>query len=490
MGTATDLQHLLRVYWSLLLGNMLEWYEFAVYGYLEVYLAKNFFSGSVLATWLGFATAFLARPLGGLFLGLVGDTFGRSASVNISIVGMLVGTVGQGLIPSFLWPVANSTWVGHLGLVLLVLLRILQGLCTGGEISAVSTYITEVGPPKALGRSIAFIAITANLGFLSARAVVYVMVKLLGEEQMMQWGWRIPFLLALLPGLIAMVGRREMPESEAFLERKAAAEQEVTNEESFSDEGSNTGSSADECSKPQTSTLSVVKVLFRSHPHAVLVGIGCTVSCSVFQYGGFVWGHSFLKARGASEETLLLSGVIAKLLHCLLALPVGWLADVRGVGWVTLVGAGAMMVAGVPLWMSLQSNPTDSTVVLVTYGVGYGLLGSLTGTVFFLFVVELFPIALRNMGVGVSYNLGVAIFGGFAPFLAQVSLESCWLGPGILYSAGGLVTLVTILWGIRLQRRGILRLAHVRPEPYFGSWAWAAGAKGADGSGAASDSSA
>ncbi|CAE8583469.1 unnamed protein product [Polarella glacialis] len=487
MGTATDLQQLLRVYWALLLGNMLEWYEFAVYGYLAVYLAQNFFSGSLLATWLGFATTFLARPLGGLFLGSVGDTFGRSASVNISIVGMLVGTVGQGLIPSYLWPVANSTWMGHLGLVLLVLLRILQGLCTGGEISTVSTYITEVGPPKALGRSIAFIAITSNLGLLSARAVVYVMVELLGEEQMMQWGWRIPFLLALLPGLIAMVGRRYLPESEAFLERKAA-EQEVA--ESSSDEGSNTGSSADECSKPQTSTFSVVKVLFRSHPHALLVGIGFTVSYAVFLYGGFVWGHSFLKAHGASEETLLLSGVIARLLQCLMALPVGWLADVRGVGWVTLVGAGAMTVAGVPLWMSLQSNPTDSTVVLVTYGVGYGLLGSLTGTVFYLFVVELFPTALRNMGVGISFNIGFAIFGGFAPFLAQVSLESCWLGPGILYSAGGLVTLVTILWGIRLQRRGILRLAHVRPEPYFGSWAWAAGTKGADRGGAASDSSA
>lgn len=442
MGTTSDLAKLVRVYWSLLLGNVLEWYEFAVYGYLEGYMQDNFFHGSAISTWLGFAATFLARPLGGFFLGMVGDVLGRKASVMISIVGMLVGTVGQGLLPTYLG--GSKVW-GDVGLCLLVMFRFLQGLCTGGEISAVATYITEVGPPKALGRSIALISITANIGFLSAQAMVYALKTWLGHEQMMQWGWRIPFVFALLPGLISVAGRTALPESAAFSEGHEKA---------------GTGRSA----------ISTAKYLMRTHFYAVLLGIAGIASYTVLQWGGIVWGNSFLAARGTPAGVLVLSGVTTRLVQLLLAFPVGWLADVRGVGWVTCVGAAVIAVAGLPMFMTLQSMPTNPTAVFLSMGLGYGLMGAISGTVLFLYVVELFPTSVRNLGVGISYNLSVCIFGGFTPVITQAALKCSSYAPGCILAAGGLITLLSTLWGLRLQRQGHLRLAHVRPEPYFGTW--------------------
>ena len=97
MGSAADVAQVLKVYWALLLGNILEWYEFAIYSFLEPYLETQFFHGSAISTWLGFACTFAARPFGGIVLGLLGDLFGRKVSTFLSICGMVIGTVGQGL---------------------------------------------------------------------------------------------------------------------------------------------------------------------------------------------------------------------------------------------------------------------------------------------------------------------------------------------------------------------------------------------------------
>ncbi|CAK9002568.1 unnamed protein product, partial [Durusdinium trenchii] len=193
-------------------------YEYAVFSFLEPYFQKNFFHGSAVSTWLGFACTFVARPFGGLVLGVVGDIFGRKASTFLSIFGMMVGTVGQGLLPTY----QNGDVSGTIGLTLLVLLRLLQGICTGGEIAAVSTYITEVGSKDALARSMMLIGITASIGFLLAQSASYGL-ELLGQERMESWGWRLPFLITAIPGIIATVGRRCMPESAEFLEGRARA---------------------------------------------------------------------------------------------------------------------------------------------------------------------------------------------------------------------------------------------------------------------------
>jgi MHS family proline/betaine transporter-like MFS transporter len=438
-----------------MLGNILEWYEFAIYGYLEEALKEQFFQGSRIATWLGFAVTFVARPLGATIFGAVGDRFGRKVSVNYSILGMLLGTVGQGLLPTY----ANGRVLGGVGLFLLTVLRLIQGLCTGGEISAISVYLAEVSPPEMLGRTTSLIAVTLGVGFLSALGAVLLLTRIMGEDSMMDWGWRLPFVFALIPGVVAIWGRRNLHETPAFLESCDKSKLE----DAEAPEGV---AQADVCTDREKSGASVCD-FFRANSAGILIGIGAVVSASFMQYIGFVWTTSYLKSRGMPAEQAELAGVASNVVRIIFTLPMGWFADVQGVGAATAVGAAILALCGLPLFTVLHLQPTNMTAVLLSYGLGYGFVGAMSYTTTFLFVVELFPTHVRNVGVGMAYNIGFAIFGGFGPAMAEASLMTSPLGPGILMSASGLVTVGTIIVGLFLQRRGKVQMAHVRVEPYF-----------------------
>mmetsp|Transcript_58008 Transcript_58008/g.169582 ORF Transcript_58008/g.169582 Transcript_58008/m.169582 type:complete len:494 (+) Transcript_58008:52-1533(+) len=484
MGASSDIGHLVRVYWSLFLGNSVEWYEFAVYGYLEPFLEEHFFRGSAMAAWMGFAVTFLARPLGGIVLGAVSDVLGRSAAVNLSIVGMLLGTCGQGMLPTYS---SGSETLGHIGVVLLVMLRFLQGLSAAGEISTISTYITEVGPPKSLGRSISLISITCNMGFLSAKGVTYATSVLLGDEAMRSWGWRVPFIFALVPSLVAIVGRRGLPESEAFLLHKAAEGQVERGESGAGGEDAELSYEDDSDNEPMPGRRPTASLCRQLAPHRpnICIGMGGVASAAIMGYGGFVWTQSYLTKRGLSAEGRMLTGLCSRGLMILLALPVGWLTDIKGVAWVTLVGACLQAGCGLPLFKILAAYPTDPLVAVLVVGVGFALLGAIGGTVFFYYVVELFPTPVRGAAVGLSYNIGFSLFGGLAPIAAEALLKVSPLGPGWLLSFGGLVTAGTVLSSLCMQRQGVVKLAHVRQAPYFSSF----GLCGGLGDGSPEDSS-
>ncbi|CAJ1364483.1 unnamed protein product [Effrenium voratum] len=439
-------------------------YEFAVYSFLEPYFQENFFAGSAISTWLGFACTFVARPFGGIVIGVIGDIFGRKVSTFLSIFGMLIGTVGQGLVPSY----ASGQVAGTIGLVLLVSLRFLQGICTGGEIAAVSTYITEVGPKSCLARSMALIGITCNVGFLAAQLVSYLALELLGEEMMLEWGWRLPFLIAGIPGLIATLGRRCMPESNEFLEARAAAVVSEPGADAEEEVSESNGSSSDvkEGSK-RAAASAKMRSLLGSYWGNILVGIGAVVAVSTLQYGGLVWCNIFLKKRGASPDHLIAAGVTARILSILLSPFTGWLADVKGVAWLHLLGALMLTCTGLPLYLVMLWHPTSLAAVLLAYGVGFGVIFAFTGMIFFLYVVELFPVQVRNAGVGLSYNIGFCAFGGFAPMVFEAAYHGYLWGPGWLLSLAGLVTALTTLVSLRLQKSGRMQLVHERPVPYF-----------------------
>ncbi|OLP98221.1 Proline/betaine transporter [Symbiodinium microadriaticum] len=465
MGSAADVGQVVKVYWALLLGNILEWYEFAIFSFLEPYLEVQFFNGSAISTWLGFACTFAARPFGGIVLGLLGDIFGRKVSTFLSICGMVIGTVGQGLVPSY----QSGEVAGTIGLVLLVALRLLQGICTGGEIAAVSTYITEVGPKRSLARSMALIGITANIGFLLAQCASYLTREAVGASAMESWAWRIPFVIAVIPGVIATAGRRCIPESQVFLDAKTQTGAtsdvfDVGSESADANSGDSAGSQG-AASQP----VARIKHLVKSQWPSLLVGIGSVAGASVLQYGGFLWGNVFLKKHGTTPDSLIAAGITARMLAAVLAPLVGWLADTVGVGWIQLAGTFALTLGGLPLFLVQKWMPESFGVVMAAYGVGYGIIFAPVGMIIFLLVVELFPVEVRNAGVGLSYNIGFCVFGGFAPTLFQASLSWTPWGPGWLMSCAGLASLVTFLASIWLQStgKGNLQLAHIRPDPYF-----------------------
>ena len=456
----------LRIYWALLLGNILEWYEFAVFSFLEPHFQSNFFHGSAVSTWLGFAVTFVARPFGGVVLGLVGDIFGRKVSTFLSVFGMMVGTVGQGLLPTY----HNGEVAGTIGLILLVFLRWMQGICTGGEIASVMTYITEVGSKRSLCRSMMLVGITGNIGFLLAQSATYG-TGLLGEEKMKEWGWRIPFLAALVPGVIATAGRRCMPESQDFLDARARDFPATLGTPEIvptASEGGSSESQSDTRKTPQVREVgSKLSQLIRHQWPALLSGIGVVVAAAVLQYGGLIWCSLLLQKKGTDSAILLAAGITARISSILLVPAVAWLADVQGIAWTTFLGSSMLTLLGMPLFKSMVTNPDSVEAVVGSYGVGFGFMLAFLGMVFFVYVCELFPVDVRNAGVGLSYNIGVSCFGGFAPMVFQAAFEHYSWAPGWLLSLAGLTTTLTILISLLFQRRGKMQLTHIRAEPYF-----------------------
>jgi len=300
------------------------------------------------------------------------------------------------------------------------------------------------------------INITVNLGFLAAVGVVYACESALGDERFKAWGWRVPFFVALVPGVVAIAGRCRLPESEMFEQRRGAS--------AATNEGDNAELAEEDRAPP--SSMQILTATVRSQWPSMLIGSGGVVAFAVLQYGAFVWSQSFLAHHGMLANDRLYVGLVSRGLMTVLGVFVGWLADVMGVGWVMLFGGVCTTLLGLPLWAAVQSHPTDLTVVLLSIGIGLAALGALVGTSAFLFVVELFPTEVRNTAVGISYNVGFAVFGGLAPMMAEATSQ--WaLGPGLLYSAAGATTALAVCVGLWLQRRQVLRLAHVRREPYF-----------------------
>lgn len=450
----------LRIYWALLLGNILEWYEYAIFSFLEPYFQSHFFHGSAVSTWLGFAVTFVARPFGGLVLGVVGDIFGRKVSTFLSIFGMMVGTVGQGLLPTY----KHGHVAGTIGLVLLVFLRLIQGICTGGEIASVTTYITEVGAKESLCRSMMLVGITCNIGFLLAQSASYGL-ELLGKENMEDWGWRIPFVIAIIPGTIATLGRRCMPESDEFLEGRArgpaaqADESEASESQISETVKSGIGARGEACGK--------MKQLISGHWATLLVGIGAVVAVSVLQYGGLIWCSVLLQKKGTDSPILLAAGITARISSILLVPAVSWLADMQGIAWILFLGSSMLALLGTPLYMVMTTYFNSFEAVVASYGLGYGLIFTFIGMIFFVYVCELFPVDVRNAGVGLSYNIGFCCFGGFAPMIFEAAFEHNTWAPGFLLSLAGLTTTASIIVSLLLQRKGKMQLTHIRPEPYF-----------------------
>ncbi|CAK0823598.1 unnamed protein product, partial [Prorocentrum cordatum] len=177
---------MLRWTWPLLLGNTLEWYEFGVYGYVEAEISDNFFGGSQEGGWLGFAVTFVARPVGGFLLGWVADRWSRKLAVNLSLAGMIVATVGQGLLPGEHF----GRDLKGLGLVGLVFCRALQGLSVGGEIGAISSWLMEASPLASVGMAVSMISVGSQVAWAFTSCFLAVLSSAVGPEAMLVWGWR------------------------------------------------------------------------------------------------------------------------------------------------------------------------------------------------------------------------------------------------------------------------------------------------------------
>ncbi|CAM00742.1 MHS family alpha-ketoglutarate permease-like MFS transporter [Saccharopolyspora erythraea NRRL 2338] len=365
------------------IGNAIEWYDWTVYTAFSVYFAASFFPGelALINTLATFALAFFFRPLGGWLLGRFADLRGRKPAMLLTVALMAGGSLIIGLLPSF-------QVIGWAAPVLLVLARIGQGVSLGGEVSNASAYLAEIAPPDRRGRYSSFFYISTGTALLVASLLGYLLTSVLTEQQLTEFGWRIPFVLGGVLGLVGMWLRSALEETEQF-----------------------------EVNQPKAKALKNPLLLtLTEHPKAVGQLIGFSMLSTLCYYTFFSALTPFaVKTRHADATDVFLALSVATVLFVALQYPMGVLSDRFGRKPQLLVWSAATAVLIVPLSTLVRPGLGG---LLVVFCVGIGLYTAMT-SIAPAIMSELFPTELRGLGIGAWYNLTVAVFGGTAPLVIQ-----------------------------------------------------------------------
>jgi len=363
-------------------GNILEWYDFAVYGYVATIIARNFFPsgddvGALLATFATFGLGFVARPLGGILIGRMGDTRGRKAALLLTIFMMAIGTVGIGVIPGY-------ATIGLLAPLLLVVCRLMQGFAAGGEWGGATAFIVEWAPPGKRGFFGSFQQASVAGGLLLGSAVAALCNSLLPVDQMEAWGWRIPFLLGSLLLPVGIYLRRCIDETPAY--RQASEAGDVPADEP---------------------------------PGWVLASkaFGFTILWTVSYYVILYYMPTFTeKYAGLSRAQSLWSNTLGLAL-LVVAIPLlGRLSDRIGRKPLLIGCCAAFAVLTYPLFAFMLSGTTLGGVMAVQ--LVFGLMIAMFSGPGPAAIAEIFPTRSRSTWMSTGYSLATSIFGGFAPFIA------------------------------------------------------------------------
>ncbi|MGI8310725.1 MFS transporter [Saccharopolyspora hattusasensis] len=381
--TAEESRLPLRTLVAASIGNAVEWYDWTIYTAFSVYFAASFFPGelALINTLATFALAFFFRPLGGWLLGRFADLRGRKTAMLLTISLMAGGSLIIGLLPTF-------QTIGWAASILLILARVGQGLSLGGEVSNASAYLAEIAPPAKRGRYSAFFYISTGSALLVASLLGYALTGLLSEDQLTDYGWRIPFLIGGALGVLGIWLRRTLEETEQFEDNRAKAKA---------------------LKNPLWMTL-------KHHPKAVGQLVGFSMLSTLCYYTFFSALTPFaVKNRHADATDVFLALSIATALFIVLQYPMGALSDRIGRRPQLLVWSAATAVLIVPLSTLVG---TGLGGLLVVFCVGVALYTAMT-SIAPAIMSELFPTELRGLGIGAWYNLTVAIFGGTAPLVIQ-----------------------------------------------------------------------
>jgi MHS family alpha-ketoglutarate permease-like MFS transporter len=406
------------------LGNLIEWYDWYAYAAFSIYFAGVFFpSGNPTAQLLNtagiFAVGFLIRPLGGWLLGWYADRSGRRAALTLSVTMMGVGSLGIAVLPGY-------AQIGALAPILLVVLRLLQGLSLGGEYGTSATYLSEVATPHRRGFYSSFQYVTLTSGQLLALGVQIILQQVLTSEQLHAWGWRIAFVIGAAAAVTVMWLRRTMDESESY---KLAVE---TNAERGS-----------------------LRVLL-SYPRACLTVVGLTLGGTVAFYTFTTYMQKFMiNTAGLPKEQVTWINFVALIIFVGIQPLVGALSDRIGRRPILIAfGIGATLCT-VPLLTAVShAGSALSAFGLMLIGLlivsGYTSINAVVKA-------ELFPARIRALGVGLPYALTVAIFGGTTEYVAlalkNIGHES-WF---FFYVAGcGLISLLVYVFMGESSRRSHL----------------------------------
>jgi MHS family proline/betaine transporter-like MFS transporter len=380
-------QSALRTAGAGLIGNVLEWFDFAVYGYFSTDIGRQFFPQSSptarqLLSLAVFAIGFAARPVGSIVLGLVGDRIGRRALLTLSIGLMGGATLAIGVLPTF-------AQIGVAAPILLVILRLIQGFSLGGEFTGSMVYTTELASPRLRGLVSSSTAAGTTLGFILGSLSAWGVNRALGPEAASSWGWRIPFIASVIFCIAGWLLRHGIHESDEG--QKAAAARPPVLESLVSD------------LRPMVQTFGIV---------------GMTNAAYYLVFTFAVERRKTMTGEGG--EVFLLANTVS-LAIVLLAKPLGgWLSDHVGrKRMMLIITAATMAVVVSALHIMLHGSPTQfvlgQTLLAVPLGMALGLQGAM--------VVEIFPLRTRVTSMSVAYSVTPALAGGTAPLLSTWLIE-------------------------------------------------------------------
>ncbi|MCB0563751.1 MAG: MFS transporter [Phaeodactylibacter sp.] len=360
-------------------GNILEWYDFAIYGFFAPVLGQLFFPAedpttSLIASFGAFAAGFLMRPVGGALFGYIGDRVGRKRALNLSVLLMAVPTFLIGLIPT-------HAQIGMGAAVILVLLRMLQGLSVGGEYTSSIVYLAESAPEGKRGLFTSTSMMGAIGGILLGSFLGSIITGMLTEAQLQSWGWRIPFLFGILVAGIGYLIRRHMPETLSEQEEKE----------------------------------NPLRTLRRNWVQVVQVS-GLNMLSAIFFYALFVFVVTWLVDYVEESRTLALRlNSVSLLIFMVAILFFAHLSDRIGRKRLIIPGAVAIILFGYPLFWLMHHH--DETMILAGE-IGLAVLAAAYMAPIPATLTEMFPKNIRVSAVSVGYNLAYAIFGGTVPMVA------------------------------------------------------------------------
>ncbi|WP_018126083.1 MFS transporter [Desulfovibrio oxyclinae] len=398
------------------IGNVVEWYDFALYGYMAGIISTLFFpqqsdTAGLIATYGIFAAGFFMRPLGSGILGWMGDTLGRSRTMMISVIMMVLPTVLLGCLPTY-------DTIGLWAPVLLVIIRMVQGLSVGGEFSSSVTYLVETASDDGRGLAGSWANTGSMAGMLLGSGAAAALTNLFPSDFVHSWGWRIPFLLGGIIGGLAILLRRRLPQSDHFQNHHEERDETSPLLEAFT-----------------TNRKQMIQAILFASAYGILF------------YIPLVYFPEWLHRETGMERELALQINTAGTALLLALIPVsGWLGDrlIRRTRLISMT-MFLLMLCAVPLYVWLANDGLYGAIAVQF------LLAMLVavplGSAPAMFV-ELFPACDRLSGYSVAYNIGLGVVGGATPMLATslIEMTGSSVAPAALLATAGLMAFAVTLW--------------------------------------------
>lgn len=375
------------------IGNLTEWYNFLLYGYLASTISQLFFPSqnklmSLTLTFTVFALSFFVRPLGGILFGWIGDTYGRQRALIISLVIMAISTFLIGCLPTY-------TSIGIFSPILLCLFRICQGLSAGGEHTGSAVYIAEYAPPSRRALWVSTVPTSAALGILISSAVSLLIVESFTQDQLLAWGWRTGYWAGTLLCFISIILRITMPETPYFQKNKNEKRKK----------------------RYPISTLIKDSSTFKN----LLIVMGLASSWGIFYQILFIWMPTYLThVQNLSNSIALQVNSLFILCFACLILGVGYFADYIKRKSILRLSCVAMIILAYPLFKMLSSGSLWQ--IYIAMGI-FTFIFSLYLPTAFVSMVESFNTEIRYTGLSFGFNVGLAIFGGTCPLIATWLIE-------------------------------------------------------------------